>query len=86
MDDEPSIVRLLVEMLRSERYRCFGCQSGEEALHMLDAEGFDVVLCDVQMPGMGGLELLRLVREKHPGIASVMVTGEGDVRVGVQAH
>ena len=85
MDDEPSIVRLLVEVLRSERYRCFGCQSGHEALHLLDAEGFDLVLCDVQMPGMSGLELLRLVREKHPCTAWVMVTGEGDTRVGVQA-
>jgi response regulator RpfG family c-di-GMP phosphodiesterase len=85
VDDEPSIVKLLVEMLRPERYRCFGCQSGQEALHLLNARGFDAILCDVQMPGMSGLDLLRLVREKHPRTAWVMVTGEGDVRVGVQA-
>jgi len=85
VDDEASIVRLLVEVLRPEGYSCFGCQSGQEALHLMNTQGFDVVLCDVQMPGMSGLELLRLVREKHPCTALVMITGEGDVRVGVQA-
>ena len=85
VDDEPSIVKLLAEMLRPEGYRCFGCQSGKDASQLLNIKGFDVVLCDVQMPGMSGLELLRLVREKHPCTASVMVTGEGDVRLGVQA-
>jgi response regulator RpfG family c-di-GMP phosphodiesterase len=72
-------------MLRQEGYSCLGCQSGEEALHLMNTQEFDVVLCDVHMPGMGGLKLLRVVREKHPCMASVMVTGEGDVRVGVQA-
>jgi putative nucleotidyltransferase with HDIG domain len=85
VDDEPSIVKLLAEWLRQEGYHCFGCQSGQEALHLINTQRFDVVLCDVHMSGMSGLELLRLVREKHPRLASVMVTGEGDVRVGVQA-
>ena len=85
VDDEPSIVKLLAEMLRPEGYSCFGCRSGQEAMHLMSNQEFDVVLCDVHMPGMSGLELLRLVREKHPRMASVMVTGEGDVRVGVQA-
>jgi len=85
VDDEPGIVKLLAEILRPEGYSCFGCQSGQEALHMMINQEFDVVLCDVHMPGMSGLELLRLVREKHPRMASVMITGEGDVRVGVQA-
>jgi response regulator RpfG family c-di-GMP phosphodiesterase len=85
VDDEPSIVRLLAEVLRQEGYFCLGCQSGQEAMRLMDTRGFDVVLCDIHMPGMSGLELLRFVREKHPGLASVMVTGEGDVRIGIQA-
>jgi response regulator RpfG family c-di-GMP phosphodiesterase len=85
VDDEPSIVKMLAEKLRPEGYRCFGCQSGEEALHLMGLQVFDVVLCDVHMPGMSGLELLRRVREKHPCTASVMITGAGDVRLGVQA-
>jgi response regulator RpfG family c-di-GMP phosphodiesterase len=85
VDDEPSIVNLLAETLRQEGYSCSGCQSGKEAMHLMNTQQFDVILSDVHMPGMSGLELLRLIREKHPRLASVIVTGEGDVRVGVQA-
>ena len=85
VDDEPRIVKLLADTLRPEGYSCIGCHSAQEALRLMDTRGFDVVLCDLYMPGMSGLELLRLVREKHPHLACVMVTGEGDVRVGVQA-
>jgi response regulator RpfG family c-di-GMP phosphodiesterase len=85
VDDEPSIVKMLAEMLRQHDYSCLGCQSSQEALHLMDTHGFDIVLCDVHMPGMSGMDLLRVVREKYPRMATVMVTGEGDVRVGVQA-
>ena len=85
VDDEPSVVNLLAETLRQEGYSCWGCQSGKEAMHLMNTQQYDVILSDVHMPGMNGLELLRLIREKHPRLASVMITGEGDVRVGVQA-
>jgi len=85
VDDEPGIVNLLAETLRQEGYSCSGCQSGKEAMHLMNTQQYDVILSDVHMPGMNGLELLRVLREKHPRLASVMITGEGDVRVGVQA-
>ena len=85
VDDEPSIVRLLAEILREEDYSCSGCHSSLEALHMMSTQPFDIVLSDVHMPGIDGMELLRLVREEHPKLPMVMVTGEGDIRVGVQA-
>ena len=85
VDDEPSIVKLLAEILREDGYRCLGCHSSLEALHMINTQRFDVVLSDVHMPGIDGMELLRLVREEHPKLPMVMVTGEGDIRVGVQA-
>lgn len=85
VDDESSFVKLLAEILGERDYICLGCQSGREALHLMDTHEFDVVLSDVHMPGICGLELLRAIREKHPRTATVMVTSEGDVRVGVQA-
>ena len=85
VDDDSSIVELLAEMLSEHDYLCQGCQNGQEALHLMDTHGFDIVLSDLHMPGMSGLELLRAIREKHPRTATVMVTSEGDVRVGVQA-
>ena len=85
VDDEPGIVKLLAEVLREDGYSCFGCHSSLEALHVLGTQRFDVVLSDVHMPGIDGMELLRQVREEHPELPMVMVTGEGDIRVGVQA-
>ena len=85
VDDEPSIVKLLAEILREDGYSCLGCHSSLEALHMMSSQRFDVALSDVHMPGIDGMELLRLVREEHPELPMVMVTGEGDIRVGVQA-
>jgi putative nucleotidyltransferase with HDIG domain len=85
VDDEPGIVKLLAEILREDGYSCLGCHSSLEALRVLGTQRFDVALSDVHMPGIDGMELLRQVREEHPELPMVMVTGEGDIRVGVQA-
>lgn len=85
VDDEPSIVKMMALILRQAGYICIGCQSGQDALQLIDTQEFDAILCDVQMPGMSGTELLHIVREKHPLIAFLMVTGVHDIRVGVQA-
>ncbi len=85
VDDEPSITKLLAEMLRHVGYSCLECQSSQEALHLINTQRFEAVLCDVRMPGISGLELLRFARDKHLHLAFVMVTGVDDVRVGIQA-
>jgi response regulator RpfG family c-di-GMP phosphodiesterase len=85
VDDDSSVVKVLAEMLRPEGYHCLESRSGQDALRLMNIEGIDVVLCDVQMPGMSGLELLRVVRAKHFRLGFVIITGEGDIRVGVQA-
>jgi putative nucleotidyltransferase with HDIG domain len=85
VDDEAGVVKLLAEILRDAGYTCLGCHSSIEALHLISTQRFNMVLSDVHMPGIDGMELLRLVRREHPQLPVVMVTGEGDIRIGVQA-
>ncbi len=85
VDDEPSIEKLLAEKLRPQGFDCTGCHSGQEALHLLNLQKFDAVLSDLHMPAMNGLELMRLVRERYPHLAFMMITGVDDARVAIQA-
>ena len=80
VDDEPSIVNLLAETLRQEGYACSGCQSGKEAMRLMNTEQFDVILSDVHMPGMSGLECVKELRETglQPPMKVMMVTTEAD--------
>ena len=54
--------------------------SGEEALRRLAQERFDVVVLDVKMPGLGGLEALRRMKQRHPGVKVILMTGHGSVK------
>lgn len=85
VDDEPSISRLLAKTLQQNGYSCLTCQCGQEALRLIDSQEFDIVLSDLCMPEMTGLELLRCAREKHARLAFVMVTSVDEVKVAVQA-
>jgi response regulator RpfG family c-di-GMP phosphodiesterase len=85
VDDEPAIREILEERLRQEGYDCSVCSSGEEALTLLRAEAFDVILSDLSMPGLSGMDLLRLVRHECPAAAFILVTGTQDIRIGIEA-
>jgi len=85
VDDEGPVCVLLSEKFAREGFECQTCQSGEEALAVVAREGFDAILSDLRMPGISGLALLEEVRKRSPHVAFLMITGEGDVRVGVQA-
>lgn len=85
VDDEESVCALLSERLGSAGFECAIRNSGEQALEVLESESFDVIISDLNMPGISGLELLATVRQKHPLVAFLMVTGVDDIRVGIQA-
>jgi DNA-binding response OmpR family regulator len=85
VDDEPRIVKLLTAILRHAGYRCLGCESAAEALAVMNTQAFDAVLCDLHMPGISGLEFLHIVREKDRRVGFMMITGEGDIEVGIRA-
>ena len=79
VDDEESIVRLLSMSLRSDGYQTVSAFSGEQGLEVFRAEAPDIVITDIKMPGMDGLELLKRIKEIDPEKEVIIVTGHGDI-------
>jgi DNA-binding NtrC family response regulator len=82
-DDEPTRARLAAALKRE--YRVLGAASGEAALAMLMREEAEIVLVDVTLPGISGLEVLQIVRENYPLTETIMVSAGSDVETAVQA-
>lgn len=80
VDDEGELVSALSQRLALRGFDAEGVTTAVEALERLDAEPWDVVLVDVKMPGMGGLELLRQIKDRHPEVQVVLITGHSSVR------
>ena len=85
VDDDPSMRQTMEAIVRSAGMRPIAVASGEEALRAVESSPVDVMLLDVQMPGIGGLEVLRQVREKHTDIGVIMITVIKEVAVAVEA-
>jgi response regulator RpfG family c-di-GMP phosphodiesterase len=85
VDDEFAACKLISLILGPPAFHCTTASSGEEALVALQTEPFDAVISDLDMPGMGGLQLLTQVRRKYPHMAFLVTTGVDDLDVGVQA-
>ena len=85
VDDDTILLRAAQRILEREGYRVVACRRGEEALEQLDHRHFDVLLSDVQMPGLGGDRLLRAVRERELEIPVVLVTGTPGLESAVAA-
>lgn len=85
IDDESSIRNTLKEILEYEKYEVAVAEDGMEALELLQPGAFDVILCDVKMPKMDGIELLDKMREVDPDVAVVMISGHGTIDTAVEA-
>src|SRR5229473_3505491 len=84
-DDDSSMRQTMEAIVRSAGMRPIAVASGEEALRAVQSNPVDVMLLDVQMPGIGGLEVLRQVREKHTDIGVIMIPVLKEVPVAVEA-
>ena len=84
VDDEPSIVSLLHDYL-AESYNCVTASSGTEALEKFKDNDIAVVLSDVQMQEMSGLELLPLIHDISPNSVCLMVSGERSMETAIGA-
>jgi response regulator RpfG family c-di-GMP phosphodiesterase len=83
VDDEPRLRQVLTHLMRSDGFNCLEATNGEEALALLERHPVKLVLSDLRMPQMDGLELLRQTRARWPDVAVVMITAVADVDVAV---
>jgi two-component system nitrogen regulation response regulator NtrX len=85
VDDEPRIRSSLEGLLRDEGYTVRSCEGGERCVELIHVEGFDVVLLDVVLPGMDGLETLEHIRKSAPMTKVLMMSGKSDLATAVRA-
>ena len=85
VDDDSTIRQNIHFILEKGGMKSSMASSGEEGLQRMRTTAFDLVLLDVQMPGMGGLEALRIMRERHPDVGVIMLSVLKDIAVAVEA-
>lgn len=85
VDDEEFIRRMVMRILAEKGYMCAQAADGSKALEALAAREFALVISDVNMPGMSGLEMLATVRQLHPDTAIIMLTGVDNQETAIRA-
>ncbi|MDH4225069.1 MAG: response regulator [Deltaproteobacteria bacterium] len=85
VDDERMIQEMLKQMLEMRGYLCQTVSSGEEALEELAQNPYELVLCDMNMRGITGMEVIEHIRQNYPQTASIMVTGTDDPQLAETA-
>jgi len=85
VDDEPGILFIMAKFLQRHNYDTVSVTRADEALKLVETQDFDLVACDINMPGMNGLEFLTRLKRVDPGLASVVITASGSVTMAVKA-
>lgn len=85
IDDEVAIRKTLGEILSFEGYRIHEATDGEEGLQMFNEKKFDLVLCDIKMPKIDGMEFLQKATDTRPDVPVVMISGHGTIETAVEA-
>lgn len=85
IDDEKAIRKTLSEILSYEGYKIDEAGDGEEGLKRFKEKSYDVVLCDIKMPKLDGIEFLDKAREANPDVPVIMISGHGTIETAVEA-
>jgi DNA-binding NtrC family response regulator len=85
VDDEPSILSVLSTLLKAEGYEVTAALGGEKARDILTNQGFDLMLSDIRMNPVNGMQLLKIAHENYPGMAVIMLTAYGSVETAIEA-
>jgi DNA-binding response OmpR family regulator len=85
VDDEATMRRSLADILRLEGYRVQTALSGEEAILRIKEEFYDLILLDLKMPGIGGIEVLKFISENSPDSQVILLTAHGSLESAIDA-
>lgn len=85
VDDEPSILQSLGGLLADEGFEVIEATNGYEALKIIDAESPDLVLLDIWMPGIDGIETLKEIKKSHHILPVIIISGHGTIETAVRA-
>lgn len=85
VDDDPEAVRLITKRLQPEGYQLDIAHTGEEGLEKALSTTVDLVLLDIKLPGMDGLDVLTRIKSRHPEIGVIMMTAYGSEKIAVEA-
>ena len=85
VDDEPNYLIVISELLKEENYEVLTAPSGEDGLKVVEETDLDLVLTDMRMPGMGGLEFLKATKKHNKDLPVIMITAFGEVEKAVVA-
>ena len=85
VDDEEKFLDVLSQRLGTRGVDAETATSGEDALAKIRNRSFDAIILDVMMPGMGGIETLKRIREENPEVQIIMLTGRGTIEKAVEA-
>jgi len=85
VDDEEGIRKVLGITLSDAGYRVFVAENGQEAFRIFKTESPPIVMTDIKMPGMDGIELLKNIKRVNPDIEVIMITGHGDMDLAIES-
>jgi PAS domain S-box-containing protein len=85
IDDEPDILRVLSMSLRADGYEVFTAENGAAGLEAFEKENPDIVITDIKMPGMDGIEVLGKIKAREPDAEVIIITGHGDIDNAIEA-
>ena len=85
VEDEPRLREMLIQGTRDMGFLATGVGSAEQALRLLDKQTYPVIIIDLNLPGMGGLDLLRETRQRWPEMQAIILTGFGDLQAARDA-
>jgi two-component system, NtrC family, response regulator PilR len=85
VDDEPGILDVLGRFARRAGFEVIACSGGREAIAEIQTRRVDLVMVDLRMPGVGGLDVLRAIRDTDPNCQAVLMTGYATLDTAVEA-